>query len=249
MVKAKLSKRLLTVWLPNLFLVIGIILLIKVGLGLAAFGLLAVSKWQIARGGRKLWLRNLRDGALDIVVGVSAVSLMVIFNHDLLIQVTTAAIYYLWLAVLKPLTGHVSVAVQSGFCQIIGLWVVFLLARRMPAAAVIILAWGIALVAADHLLSAHHERTHAIITLAWGLLVAEASWLFWHWLIVYSFFNQRLLVPQAPLVIGLVGYIFGSMYLDHTRAKLGKRRLVEYVVLGFGLCAVLIFGSQWDMRL
>ena len=249
MVKTKFGKKLFTVWLPNLGLVIGLVLLIRTGLGLAAFGLLAVSKWQILRGGRKLWLRNLRDGALDVVVGTAAAGLMVIFNHDVFAQLTTATIYYLWLAALKPLTGHISVAVQSGFCQLIGLWVIFLLARRIPAAGVVILAWVVAGVSADHLLAATRERTHAIITLVWALLVAEASWLFWHWLIVYSFFDHRLLVPQAPLVISLVGYIFGSMYLDHTRAKLGKRRLVEYVVLGFGLCAVIIFGSQWDTRL
>src|SRR5688572_4621946 len=195
MANSKVFKRLGTIWLPNLGLVAGIALLIRVNLVLAAFGLLAISKWQIVRGGRRLWLRNLRDGALDIVVGLAAVSLIVILRYDLVAQIVVASAYYLWLAVLKPSHGHISVALQSAFCQLIGLWAIFLLARLLPAAIVVLLSWVVALVTADHLLVAHPERAHLIITLTWALLVAEASWLFWHWSIVYTFFNGRLLIP------------------------------------------------------
>ncbi|MBI4100860.1 hypothetical protein HY441_00095 [Candidatus Microgenomates bacterium] len=236
-------------WLPNAVLVAGVVVLIQANLELLAAALILVSKWQILRGGRKLWLRNLRDNACDLVVAASSLTLLMLLVNDLVVQLVVAGLYLLWLIAIKPLTGHVGVAVQAAVCQFVGLTVLFLLGRTLPQAAVIGLAWLVALVAADHLLAAHHERAHAILMLGWALIVAQASWLFWHWLIVYSFWHNRLLLPQAPIVISLAGYIFGNMYLDHSQSKLRKSRLVEYVVLFFGLAAAIIIGTQWDTRL
>ena len=244
-----ISKRMLTEWLPNLILVAGLMVLIRLNLEIFAFGLILLSKWQIFRGGRKLWLRSVRDNSCDLVVAASTVALLLLATEDLLIQSLVAGFYYIWLVAIKPLKSHVGVATQSAVCQFLGLNVIFLLGRDIPASAVVVLAWLIAFVSADHLISAFHEKAHFIITLSWALIVAQLSWLFWRWLIVYSFFGDRILLPQAPIVITLLGYIFGSMYIDHTQTKLGRRRLIEYVILTFGLSIILIFGTQWDTRL
>lgn len=245
----KIIKLILTDWLPNLLLSVGVILLINLNLEIFAFGLVGLSKWQVLRGGRKLWMRNIRDNACDLVMALSSVMLMVLFTGEVFIQVAIGAIYYLWLIIVKPLRGHIGVGTQAAICQFFGLWVVFLLARDFPAAAIVALAWAVALISADHLVSAFHERAHFILALAWAFIVAEISWLFWHWLITYSFFDGRLSIPQPALVVGLTGYIFGNMYIDHMQTKLGRRRLIEYVLLMFGLSVVLILGSQWDSQL
>ncbi|MBI3984197.1 hypothetical protein HY346_02765 [Candidatus Microgenomates bacterium] len=242
-------RHLLVNWLPNLVLVLALVVLVQADLILLAFGLILVSKWQMLRGGWRLWLRNLRDNACDLTVAVSSVVLLITLNHDLPLQLGVAVVYLLWLILIKPLTGHAGVAIQSMFCQFEGLLLIFLLGRQLPVAGLVALAWVVGLVAADHLLSAYHERAHMVIALAWALVVAQASWLFWNWLIVYSFWDGRLLIPQGPVIISLIGYIFGSMYLDHMQTKLGKRRLFEYVMLFFVICLVLIVGTQWDTRL
>lgn len=242
-------KQLLTHWLPNLVLVAAVVVLIRARLVPFAVAAIVISKWQVFRAKPKVWPRSIRDNACDLVVATSAITLIWLASADLVLQIAVAGAYYLWLIVIKPLKTHVGIALQSAVCQFAALLVVFLLGRSLPAAAVVALAWLTGLIAADHLLTAFHERAHGIISLAWALLTAEAAWLFWNWLIVYSFFNHRLLLPQAPLVMSMAGYIFGSMYLDHSQTKLGKRRLFEYVVLFAGLTAILIFGTKWDTRL
>lgn len=242
-------KRLLTDWLPNLLLAVGLVVLINFNLETLAFGLVALSKWQVLRGGYRLWLRNLHANACDLLMAVATVILIIIYKGELPIQGVLAALYYGWLVAIKPLRSHSGVGIQAGICQLVGLLVVFSLAREMPAAAVVALAWGTALITADHLVSSFQEQAHLILALMWALIVAQASWLFWHWLIVYTFFDNRLQIPQPALVIGLTGYVFGNMYLDHMQTKLGRRRLLEYVLLMFGLSLILIIGSQWDTNL
>lgn len=242
-------KKAYSIWLPNLLLVGGVLLLTQLNLLLFAAGLLLISKWQIFRGGRKLWMRNLRDNSCDLVVATSALVLLMLIAEDLLLSIGIAALYYLWLVAVKPRIGHIAVAAQAAACQFSGLLVLFLVARRLPAILIVGLAWLIGVIAADHLLSAHHERAHGVIAFSWGIIVAQASWLFWHWLIIYSLADNRFLIPQGPIVISLLGYIFGSMYLDHAQAKLRRSRLVEYITLLVGLVVAIIIGTQWDVRL
>ncbi len=253
-------KHLLTVWLPNLILVTAAVLLVRLGLSPLAFGLVLASKWQVFRSHRhgrstsyfgqiKLWARSLRDNLCDLTVGFSFVVLLILTIGDLPIELGLAALYYIWLIVVKPLNNHAGIALQSAICQFIGLTILFLLGRQLPLLAVIGGAWLVSVISADHLLTAYQEKAHWLLTFSWGLLVAQLSWLFYQWLVVYSFFNARILIPQAPLVAGLVSYIFGSMYLDHMQTKLGKRRLFEYVVVIFALLIVLIIGTRWDIKL
>ena len=242
-------KQIFTHWLPNLLLVGGIVLLIQIGLPWAAFLLVAISKWQIWRGGRKLWLRSLRDNGCDLVVAGASLVLMIITVDDLSLMLGVAGLYYLWLILIKPRSGPVWMAVQAGLCQLIGLTVVFLLGRSMPELAVLALAWLVGAVAADHLLAAHQEPARAALTVIWGLLVAQFSWLFWRWLIIYSLVGERILFPQAALVITVFGYTFANIYLDHARKRLGKVRLAEYVLLCAGLFVAIIIGTRWDIRL
>lgn len=235
--------------MPNLILVIGLVLLIQFDLSPLAFALLAISKWQLLLGGPRAWIRNFRDNGCDLVVALSAVSAMVLFNDDLVLQSVVAISYGGWLFFLEPLKSKPGIALQAGICQASGLTMLFLLGRSIPELLVIGGSWIVALVAAEHFLSPYEDVSSSIITLGWGLLVAEFSWLMWRWLIVYSLFNGRVLLPQAPLVITIVGYVLGGMYLDHRNRKLKKRRLLEYVLISFGLLLVIIFGTKWDTRL
>lgn len=239
----------ITHWIPNLVLVAGSIFLIQIGLPVLAFLLIAISKWQVLRGGRKIWLHNLRDNACDLVVAFSSLGLMVLLQEDLWLQLLTGATYYLWLVFIKPRSGPLWMALQAGICQLAGLSLVFLLGRTLPEILIISMAWVVGVVAADHLLVAHQESAHNIIVFSWGLVVAQFAWLFWRWLIFYSLLDERILVPQAALVITIFGYTFANIYLDHARKRLGRVRLAEYILLCAGLFIAIIIGTQWDTRL
>lgn len=241
--------RFITHWIPNLILVAGLVFLIQRGLPTLAFLLIAISKWQVWRGGHKIWLNNLRHNACDLVVAISSVALIIMFEGDLWLQTGIAATYYIWLVLIKPRSGPVGMAVQAGWCQFIGLLAIFLPGRDMPELAVIGLSWLVAMIAADHFLVAHQEPARSLLTLCWGLLAAQFSWLLWRWLIVYGLLGDRLLLPQAVLVITIFGYTFANIYLDHARRRLSKIRLAEYVLLCVGLFIAVIIGTQWDTRL
>ena len=242
-------KTFFTQWLPNLVLVAALVVLIRFNLSLLAFGLIILSKWQLLIGGPKAWIGNIRDAGCDLIVALSAVSLLVLFNGDLQVQLVIAVLYLGWLIVIEHMQGTIGLAIQAGVCQLAGLSILFLLGRTLPEIVMIGLAWVVALTAADHFLSGQADPARGITALAWGLIVAEISWLLWRWLIVYSLFNGRILVPQAPLVITILGYSLGAMYIDHNNHKLRKVRLFEYLLVCLGLIAVIIFGTNWDTRL
>lgn len=238
-------------FLPNVALVIALVLLIRNDLAPLAFLFLVLSKWQILLGGPKLWLRNTRDNGCDLIVALSTIIGLILFGSDPAIQIAIAVGYALWLIILKPLSGPVWVALQAGICQLVGLSVVFLLGRSFSGAelAVIALAWLVAVVSADHLLSPHKDPSAALITAVWGLIVAELSWILWRWLILYSLLDARILIPQAALIVTVLGYGVGAMYIDHAAKRLRKRRLVEYILISFSLLAVIIIGTNWNARI
>lgn len=245
----KFFGRLFSFWIPNIALVVGLVVLIRYNLTPLAFALLVISKWQLLLGSPKLWARNIRASGCELIVSFSALIGLVLFSDDHFVQVGVAIAYAIWLLIIKPLTGPAWVALQAGICQLVGLSIIFLLGRAMPQAAVIGLSWLVSVTAADHFLSAHKEPAHTMLMLMWGLIATEMSWLLWHWLIVYSLLNGRVLVPQAPLIISILGYSIGSIYLDHIQKKLRKRNLFEYVIIGAFLLAIIIVGTKWDTRL
>src|SRR5688572_29375742 len=130
-----MAERLRTVfvrWLPNLVLVVAIVLLIRFNLAPLAFGLLLISKWQLFVGGPKTWLSNIRDNSCDIIVAISSVTALALFNGDLVLQLSVAVGYGMWLLVIESLTSSAGIALQAGICQTIGLTVLFLLGRALP---------------------------------------------------------------------------------------------------------------------
>lgn len=236
-------------FVPNIVLVAGLVLLIRNNLALLAFALLVLSKWQVLLGGPKLWLRNLRDNGCDLIVALSAIAGLILFNGDKNVQVAVAIAYAVWLVAIKPRSGHIWVALQAGICQLVGLSVLFLLGRTIPEAAVYIGAWVVAVISADHLLSSHKDPSAGLIASVWGLIVVQLTWVLWRWLLLYSLFNDRVLVPQAPLILTVLGYGLAAMYLDHSAKRLRKLRLAEYIAITLILLIVIIVGTNWNTRI
>lgn len=239
----------LAVGLPNLSLVALLVVLIRLNLDPLALVLLIVSKWQILLVAPRAWWRNLRVSGYEMIVSLSALSALVLFNNDWKIQGTIGVLYWLWLVFLKPKSGEYWVALQASVCQFSGLGILFLLGRTLPEAFVLILAGIIALTAADHFLSVHNDPARGILAGVWALMVVQVSWLLWRWLIVYTLFDGRVLLPQAPIIISSLAYVIGNIYLAHSQKKLRKKILVEYLAIGAAVIAVLLIGTNWDTSL
>lgn len=232
----------------NILLAAAVFALVVAELVPLAITLVIVSKWQILTGGRKSWWLNIKSNACDLIVGVSLVILMSL-PEDLYLQGGIALLYVLWLVFIKPRSSQGWMGVQAAICQFLGLNVIFLFGRFLPAAGVIGLTWLVTYIAAWHFLSAEENTGQSILTAMWALLAAELSWLLWHWLITYAFFGGQILIAQAALVVTVLGYCFGRIYLDHIHRRLHRRRLVEYVAICFAVLAIILIGTEWDVRL
>lgn len=240
-----LARQSLTVG-ANVVLVVGVTGLILADLVPLALLLVVLSKWQVLLGGWRQWWGNLKSNACDIIVGLSFVALISL-PEVLYVQLGLAAFYLLWLLAIKPQSSPAWVGIQALICQFLGLSVIFLFARVIPSVAVLAGAWAVAYIAAWHFLSTDEEVAWSLLVVVWALLVAELSWLLNHWLITYSLLEGQLLLPQASVIITVVAYCVGRIYLDHRNKRLGKRRLVEYILVCFVLLAIIIAGTPWDV--
>ncbi|MEX0932209.1 MAG: hypothetical protein WDZ81_01215, partial [Candidatus Saccharimonadales bacterium] len=88
-----------------------------------------------------------------------------------------------------------------------------------------------------------------LLKLSWALIAAQLAWILNRWVVLYPILDGVFAIPQAAVAITLVGYVFGSMYLDHTKKKLKKRRLFGYIGLLAALLLVVIAGTTWDARI
>lgn len=232
----------------NLGLVAAVTLLILADLVPLALALVLISKWQMLLGGVRSWWPNLKSNACDLVVGLSFV-ILISLPELIGIKLALAGLYLFWLVVIKPLSSPGWVGIQAATCQFLGLVVLFLFARIVPGLAVIAASWLLAYIAASHFLSTQEEAADPLVVAGWSLLVAEAAWLFWHWLVTYNLAGGQLLLPQIAIVVTVIGYFFGRIYLDHVGRILSRRRLVEYIVVCLLIVGVIAGGTEWNVRI
>lgn len=230
-------------------LAIAILMLVRLDLLLFAALLAVVSKWQILIGGPRLWLHNLWDNAADIAVLWSFIALLVAYQSDPALQWAMTGVYLLWQLSIKPLEGDVGHGLQSLFMLGIAANALFLYKGTLGIAAMVLLGWIIGYISAYHYLTTSEDSQKYLLSGVWALLTAQLVWIFAHWLVLYAFFDGRLLLPQAVLVLIAMGYVLGGIYHDHSRRQLAKRRLFGYLgTMGFVLIGLAI-GSEWVAQL
>lgn len=89
------------------------------------------------------------------------------------------------------------------------------------------------------------ESAGTILAATWALVAAQMSWVFYLWLVNYVL-GGYFIIPQAALVLLGVGYCFMSIYAAHVQKSLSRRRLIEYLVIGGVMLAVVVAGTRWD---
>lgn len=246
---------------PPLYYTVRIVVAAAVALGLLLSAqaellslgvlLLAATKWQLSLGGPRLWLSNLRDNGCDLLVLSAIVALLYFYRPDPTVQFGVVGLYLLWQTILKPMSGPLGQGVQALTGLFLGLTVLFLLKPTLSFAGVVVLAWAVAAINADHFLTSLQLPVYQrrLLITAWALVVAELAWLAGRWNIIYGFAGGRVLLPQIALIAGLLAYLFGMMYFDHSRKVLSRKRLRSYLAVAALGLAALIFGSQWVQTL
>lgn len=214
-----------------------------------AYLVVLLSKWRVLAVRPRFWFANIQANFVDLLVGLSIVTLLWVSKDATGVQFALTALFALWLLVLKPHAKRRFVIIQAGVMQAISLTALFSFAYLLPASLPTVGGWLIGYIAARHaLVSFKDEEERTLLSLAWALVVAELSWLSYHWTIAYTL-SGELKIPQVTIVVGLFGFlamkIYGSLHENEDRIVIKDIRWPAiFVVLVIALLMVRFNGMD-----
>lgn len=203
-----------------------------------ALSLVLLSKWRMFAVRPRFWPAIIRANSVDIVIGLSLVLFMSSTTSGYF-QILWAALYAVWLIVVKPGTGTLMVAIQALLAQLCGLMALFLVWSDGPLWGLIIVTGIVCYVAARHFFDNFDEPYAKLLSYFWAYFGVALVWLLGHWLLFYGF------IAQPTLILSVVGYGLAVLYyLDHSgRLQVGLRRQFIFVLIA--IITIILAFSDW----
>lgn len=233
--------------LLNVALVLIVAFLVSIGLTPMAILLVILSKWRIFAVQPHHWLINMRSNSPDLIVGLSFVVFMSQANSGMA-MLLWVVLYIGWLLYLKPRTSPAAVGAQAMISEFMGLTALFWLADSLPEVIIVLGAWFIASVSAQHFLNGYDEPLSKAMSIIWGLFVAQLAFVLDRWLIVYPI-TENIIIPQIAVVTGVLGYVLATLYHLNQIGKLNKKLVRRYVIFATIALAIIIVLSSWTNEL
>ena len=208
--------------LLNIALAIAVVMVIRYtgSIGFAV-GLFILSKWRVFAVRPRFWWANLRSNLVDFIVSISFVLHMYLVNdasivdsRKLLLLGILTVLYIGWLLYIKPRSKRTYIAIQAGAAVLLGTSALFAISYNWPVSIVVLAMWLIGYTAARHILSSYDAETHGLfLSLAWGVILAQLSWVAYHWTIAYSLpFINSLYIPQVAIIASLISFVAYKSY-------------------------------------
>lgn len=238
----------------NIALAIAVLLAVRYT-GSIGFAILLVllSKWRIFAVRPRYWWANLRSNMVDLIVSISIVLSMFTVNtsslgegQQLLLLVGLTLVYIGWLLFIKPRSKRIYICIQAAAAVFLGTAALFTVAYDWPVSTIVIGMWLIGYTAARHVLSSYDEETHALfLSLVWGLILAEISWVAYHWAIAYPFpFVSSLMLPQIAIIATLLSFlgfkVYDSFY-HHAKVRMADVLLPLLFTVSIFIILLVIF--------
>ena len=220
-------------------------LFIRLELPILAFAVILAGKWRMVAVAPRHWLANLRTNSPDLIVNLGF-AIFLIRAETVATNLLLVALYTLWLTWLKPKSSQTYVGVQGLATIFIGLSALFWLSDQLNEVLIVLGGWVVALSAVRHFLSHFEEPLLRVISLGWALIVAELVWLSNRWLIIYPVAGD-LVIPQVAVVVTLLAYVCGALYLLAQRASLRRSIVRNYVIIGCTILVVIMWTSDWSI--
>ncbi|MDO8335352.1 MAG: hypothetical protein Q7T74_01025 [Candidatus Saccharibacteria bacterium] len=213
----------------NASLATGVLLLVLFGLPTLAFLLVIISKWRVFAVRPRFWWANIKANLLDLLLGLSAVTMMLQASNVVWLQVIIALLYALWLIVLKPRSDRRSILIQAGVAQFMAITALYSVSFDWPAILVVACMWLVGYISAQHAISSYEDSDVTLLSLAWGLIVAELGWLAYSWTIAYSVAPAGIFkIPSIAFIVTLLAYFAAQAYRQY--AIKGKLRLNDVTI-------------------
>ncbi len=206
-----------------------------------ALAVLLLSKWRMFAVRPHHWAAHIRTNAVDIIVGVSILACMS-YADEASTQLFWAAIYEIWLLVIKPGSNVLMISMQAIIAQFLGLTSLFLAfpdTHNTPLALYVVGFWMITYFSARHYFGSFDEPQARLLSAVWAFFGASLMWVLGHWLLFIG------PVAQPAILLSVLGYgLAGLYYLDETdRLSTLVRR--QIIVVMFAIVTVMILFSDW----
>ncbi|MCL1839929.1 hypothetical protein FWF89_02960 [Candidatus Saccharibacteria bacterium] len=192
--------------------------------------LVLLSKWRVVAVRPRYWWLNIKANLVDFIVGASLVLLVYYAGLELnLAHVALTVIYALWLVVIKPKSSELMAEVQALVAIFFGMSAAVLVGANLDPLLIVICGFVIGYGAGRHVLIQSEDHDFSLVTFVFGLLLAEVSFVLYHWLIMYSFGDTGVIVSQMAIVSSLLAFVLFKGYksaLNHD----GKMRAEDVVM-------------------
>jgi hypothetical protein len=214
--------------------------------------LVVLAKWRTLAVRPRYWWANILSNLPDLLLGVGVTILMwgagTLSTVALPTQIALAAFYAVWLVYIKPQHKKHFILIQAGVSQFIALSALFFIAYMMPVWAVILVAFVIGFSSARQAFGAFEEKHKSFLASLWGLVVAELTFVLYHWTIAYQI-TASLYIPAAAIIIALLGFVMTAVYESYQKHAYVVWKDIKMPV-AFAAVALLIilllFNGLWD---
>ncbi|MBR2586758.1 hypothetical protein IKE71_00055 [Candidatus Saccharibacteria bacterium] len=208
--------------------------------------LVLLSKWRMfAVRVHYLWL-NIKSNLVDLIVGLSLVTLAYFSGTELLpIHYILAGLYVIWLTVVKPKTSEFWNLVQALFAIFVGSTAATIACASWNSAVLVVLEFIIGYGSARHVLAQNNNMNdEGYPALIFGIIFAEIALLCHSWLIVYAFMSMGVIIPQLAVILTLVGFIAERVFrsIEARDGELKPREVAVPVLFGLVALIVVIVG-------
>lgn len=195
--------------------------------------LVLLSKWRVVAVRPRYWWTNIKANIVDFTVGISLSLLVFLAGVDNGLNgwhVLLTIIYAAWLVVIKPRSESVMTEIQAIFALFFGTFATALATAALDPIVGIVICFVIGYGVSRHVLMQSDDHDFTLVTFVCGLILAELSWIFYHWSIVYRFGEGiSLSIPQLPIAASVLFFMLARGYKSALRHD-GKIRADDIVI-------------------
>lgn len=200
-----------------------------------------LSKWRALAVRPRFWFANLVANMVDIIVGVSTVTLLYAASGSLWLQCAITVLYIGWLLIIKPRSRRSYVAIQAGLAVFLGITALSLISYSWDSFFFVAVMWVIGYVVARHVLGSYDEPHTTLYSMLTGFVFAELGWISFHWLVAYPLPGfGSIQLSQLALFSTLFCLVAERGYASyHTHGKVRWSDIMMSVFLTVSIMIVL----------
>lgn len=207
-----------------------------------AVGLVLLSKWRALAVKPRFWFANLVANMVDVIVGVSLVTLLYVASGELLPQLGITLLYVAWLLFVKPRSNKKFVTLQAATAIFLGVTAVATISYSWDSMFPVLLMWLIGYSAARHVLGDYDEPLTQIYSLIVALVFAELAWIGHHWMFAYAIPGMGgVKIPQLAVVLTLLSFVAERAYVSFHKNGVVKKQDIMLPIIFTAAVFVVLF--------